>query len=106
MGRLDAPESACERRLDGARREMRCDIPVARRPETGALLLATLMDVETKLSHLLFCFNLDLGSLNLGSQRRLNILFLDHFPFLRLAGELGVLLWFTYEMGNGYTYKY
>lgn len=92
-------------RARGARREMRCNIPVARRAETGAFLLATLMDVETKLSHLLFCFNLDLGSLYLDSLRRLDI-FLTHVPFVRLAGELGVLLWFTYEMGNGYTYKY
>lgn len=87
-------------------KEMRCDIPVARRAETGALLLATLMDVETKLSHLLFCFNLDLGSSNLGSLRRLDRFF-GFRSFLEVGRRTGgVVLWFTYEMGNRYTYKY
>ena len=47
---MDASESARMRRLDGGRgREERCDIPVARRAETGALLVATFMDVKEKI---------------------------------------------------------
>lgn len=108
IGRVDAPEGSCVTGLGGGGgRVVRCDIPFARRAETGAHILATFTDVETK-NYLISYFVIisDLGSSNLGSLRRWERFFESH-SFFEVGRRIGgVVSLFTYEMGNIYTYKY
>ena len=104
---MDAPEVSCVTRLGGGGgRVVRCNIPFARRAETGAHILATSTDVETK-NYLIsyFVIILDLVSSNLGSLQGLDIFF-ESCSFFEVGRRIGgvVSLWFTYEIGKKQIY--
>lgn len=95
---MDASESARMRRLDGGRgREERCDIPVGASSGDWRSPCGHFYGCERKNYLISYFVLIWISDLHISACCDAWTDFWDHVPFWRLAGELGVLLWFTYE---------